>query len=55
MHLIVKIRLNQEWVSSLEKHPMIKKHLRGFLSSAIDAALIGRGKVVEIKFDHDTN
>jgi len=53
--LIIKIHLNAEWLKTLDKAPMIKKHLRGFVTGMLDAALIGRGKVTEIKFDDKTN
>jgi hypothetical protein len=49
--LIVRIHLKQEWLNTLDKHPMIKKHLRGFIANCINLALIDRGKVVEIRIE----
>jgi len=55
MDLTVKIRLKKEWMEELDKHPMIRKHLRGFIEAEINQALIGRGKVISIKFDNESN
>jgi hypothetical protein len=55
MNLIVKIQLNQEWFNGLEKRPMVKKGLKGLLIGVIDASLIGRGKVIDARFDNKSN
>jgi len=51
MDLTVKIHLNQAWLDDLKQHPMIKKNLTGFILTAVNASLVGRGKVLFVKID----
>jgi hypothetical protein len=53
MDLIIKVKLNQDWVADLKNHPMIRKNLTGFILTAVNASLVGRGKVLSVKIDEE--
>ena len=49
--IIVKIKIKDSWVKN--QSPIVRKHIRGYIVPMIEAALLGNGKVLEIKFDKE--
>ena len=55
MKFVVKIEVDQDWWTRMTKTRISKKVIKGLISSSIEAALLGRGRIIDIKEDHKNN